>query len=441
MNQRDKKKSLNNIANQPYTYKYQLAGTLDGQNITQSFDRITENQISNVICFSHLRWNFVFQRPQHLLTRWSRDVKVYYFEEPQFGDYDTLSLKETIDGNVTILTPNLKYGMSEDEIRRYVEILLLKFIKINKITDFIAWYYTPMALTYTKYIKPSLIIYDCMDELSGFKGAHPDLRKNERLLMNISDVVFTGGYHLYEHKKDLHENIYPFPSSIDQEHFESGKGEKDPYDQKNIPHPRVGFYGVIDERLDIELLDKLALATPDFNYIMIGPVVKIAPETLPKHSNIYYLGQKSYKELPSYLSNWDIAILPFAKNESTEFISPTKTPEYLAAGKPVVSTSIKDVVKPYGEDGLVQIADTVDDFAYALKNALIQRHNLTWKKKVSANLRTNSWDLTYDKMRKIVGKCLMQKVKIEKDLFQLNLTNNRNTIGWEELKNSNNEAS
>lgn len=442
MNQRNKKTVTTQIeSNQNETLKFQITRSITGTHATQGFERLTEKQISNVICFSHLRWNFVFQRPQHLLTRWARDVNVYYFEEPEFTEQDTVSLKESIDGNVTVLTPVLKQGTIESEIHKYLEILLLKFLKINNIKDYIAWYYTPMAIKFTHNIKPTLIIYDCMDELSGFKGAHPELTKNEKLLMEVSDVVFTGGHHLYEHKRHLHDNMYPFPSSIDQEHFESGNGMPDPLDQRNIPHPRAGFFGVIDERLDIELLDKLANEMPDFHFIMIGPVVKIDPTSLPRHSNIHYLGQKKYKELPSYLANWDVAILPFAKNDSTRFISPTKTPEYLAAGKPVVSTSIRDVVKPYGESELVQIADNHLQFAKAIRHALKQRQDEIWQKKVSDMLKTNSWDITYDKMRKIVGKSLMQRDKIEEDLFQLNLTPKKNKLGLRELKNLNNETS
>lgn len=439
MNQRNNKESKI-IINQTENYKYQITRALNGTHATKGFEKLTERQVSSVICFSHLRWNFVFQRPQHLLTRWSKDVEVYYFEEPEFGDYDTISLKEAKDEHVTVLTPYLKYGMSENEANKYIEILLLKFIKMNKISDYIAWYYTPMAINFTKNLKPTLIIYDCMDELSGFKGAHPDIVRHERTLINMSDVVFTGGHHLYEHKKHLHDNIYPFPSSIDQDHFESGAESPDPFDQKNIPHPRAGFFGVIDERLDIELLDNLALAMPDFHFVMIGPVVKIDPDTLPRHFNIHYLGQKKYKELPQYLAHWDVAILPFAKNDSTKFISPTKTPEYLAAGKPVVSTSIRDVVKPYGEKGLVQIADSVTAFADAIRYSLNQRNDEAWIKKVSDNLRTNSWDITYEKMRKIIGKSLMQKDKIEEDLFQLNLKPGLIKPDMRELKNLNNET-
>jgi UDP-galactopyranose mutase len=441
MNQRNNKQTPVSNINQANNSKFQISSAINGNHATMGFEKLTERQISNVICFSHLRWDFVFQRPQHLLTRWANDANVYYIEEPEFGDYDTISLNKTKDGNVTVLTPHLQNGMTESDTNRYVEMLLLQFIKLNKISDYIAWYYTPMAINYTKNLKPTLIIYDCMDELSGFKGAHPDLVRREKSLINMSDVVFTGGHHLFEHKKHLHDNIYPFPSSIDQDHFESGTGSRDPFDQKVIPHPRAGFFGVIDERLDIELLDNLALTMPEFHFIMIGPVVKIDPDTLPRHENIHYLGQKKYKELPQYLANWDVAILPFAKNDSTKFISPTKTPEYLAAGKPVVSTSIRDVVKPYGEKELVQIADTVESFADAIRYALDQRNDEAWIKKVNDNLRTNSWDITYEKMRKIIGKSLMQKDKIEEDLFQLNLKPGLIKPDMRELKNLNNETS
>jgi UDP-galactopyranose mutase len=248
-----------------------------------------------------------------------------------------------------------------------------------------------------------------MDELSCFKGAHPDILPNEKLLFRLADVVFTGGYNLYEFKKKRHHNIHPFPSSIDQKHFESGLGKPEPEDQAKIQGPKAGFFGVIDERFNTELLDNLAMLLPDFQFIMIGPVIKIDPEILPKHKNIHYLGQKSYEDLPKYLAHWDVALLPFAKNESTRFISPTKTPEYLAAGKPVVSTSIHDVVIPYGEMGLVQIADTAEEFASAITLVMKQKENEAWQMKVKEHLKGNSWDLTWSRMKEVIYKTLEQK--------------------------------
>jgi glycosyltransferase involved in cell wall biosynthesis len=230
---------------------------------------------------------------------------------------------------------------------------------------------------------------------------------NEYKLFNMADVVFTGGHYLYEFKKDRHHNMHPFPSSIDRVHFESGEGSEDPDDQARIPSPRVGFFGVIDERFDVVLLDELAEKMPDFQFIIIGPVVKIDPAILPRHRNIHYLGQKSYRELPQYLAHWDVAILPFARNASTRFISPTKTPEYLCAGKPVVSTSIHDVVHPYGVNGIVEIADNADDFSKAIIKVLDYKNNAGWLAKVQDQLNGSSWDLTFTKMKDLIYKELM----------------------------------
>lgn len=390
--------------------------TLNSLKNSKQTTQIAEKpDIKNIICFSHLRWDFVFQRPQHLLTRWANELPVYYIEEPIFGNFEVNFLKaRNYNDNLTIITPHIQEESGEKEIQIYLEDAIKKLIQWNNITDYMFWYITPMAMPFSKNLTPSLVVYDCMDELSHFKGAHPDMIKNEAALLKFADVVFTGGHYLYEYKKDKHDNIYPFPSSIDQKHFESGLTCADPEDQASIPHPRVGFFGVIDERLNINLLDGLAQTMPDVHFIMIGPVVKIDPAILPRHPNIHYLGQKAYSELPAYLGNWDVAFLPFAKNDSTRFISPTKTPEYLCCAKPVVSTSIRDVVVPYGEMGLVLIADTVNEFAIAIKKALQMANNNSWKKKVKQVLKSNSWDLTWMGMKKIIHNTLIAKKEATK---------------------------
>jgi UDP-galactopyranose mutase len=263
-----------------------------------------------------------------------------------------------------------------------------------------------MAVAWTRHLQPLAVIYDCMDELSAFKGAPPALRNRETELFARADLVFTGGQSLYEAKRDRHKSVHAFPSSIDAAHFARARNEmEDPPDQADIPRPRLGFFGVIDERLDIELLAGVAAARPLWQLVMIGPVVKIDPATLPRHSNIHYLGGKNYKELPQYLAGWDVALLPFARNESTRFISPTKTPEYLAAGKRVVSTSIRDVVRPYGQQGLVRIADTVTDFVAAVEAAMnddIAAH----QREVDAFLAEDSWDRTWAEMARLIAQAV-----------------------------------
>jgi glycosyltransferase involved in cell wall biosynthesis len=360
----------------------------------------------DVICLSHLRWNFVFQRPQHLLTRCAREHRIFFVEEPLFEAGDPPSLRVQTAGQVTVVVPLLPAGLSPEECVRLQRALLDDFMRTEDIRDYVLWYYTPMALDFTRHLSPCCVIYDCMDELSAFQGAPPALREHEAELMQRAALVLTGGRSLYEAKRHLHRNIHALPSSVDVAHFARARRiSADPPDQAAIPHPRLGFFGVIDERLDIGLIDGLAAARPDWHVVMLGPIVKIDPACLPRRSNIHYLGAKSYTDLPEYLAGWDVALLPFARNEATRFISPTKTPEYLAAGKPVVSTSIRDVVRPYGERGLVRIEDDVPAFVEACAAAMAEDAD----ERVTAAdafLRQTSWDGTWTRVRALMHEAL-----------------------------------
>jgi glycosyltransferase involved in cell wall biosynthesis len=358
----------------------------------------------NLICFSHLRWGFVFQRPQHILSRMTKQFIVFYVEEPIYDSPVDRTVVTLSNEKVWIVVPHLKGGPGGDNIEERQVSLLNKFFAEFGIRRYIFWYYTPMALPYTRHFQPQAVIYDCMDELSAFKFAPPDMGTLENELFEKADVVFTGGQSLYEAKKNRHPNIHAFPSSIDKAHFAIARHEHpDPDDQKNIPHPRIGFFGVLDERFDIGLVEQVALSRPDWQIVLIGPVVKIDPGTLPRHANIHYLGSKTYDELPRYLSGWQVAMIPFALNESTRFISPTKTPEYLAAGKPVISTAIQDVVHPYGTRKLVHIVKNAGEFVEKAESELKfnDRHN--WLLEVDNFLRMNSWDLTCMKMLGLIN--------------------------------------
>lgn len=356
----------------------------------------------DLICFSHLRWDFVSQRPQHLLSRCARDRRVFFVEEPILGsDSDVrLDLSER-DCGVTVAVPHLPDGLADEEVVRAQRALVDELLLDGGLSDYVVWYYAPMALAFADHLRPRATVFDCMDELSAFKNAPAALRQFEADLLLRSDVVFTGGQSLYEAKRERHSNIHAFPSSIDVDHFGAGRAvTEDPHDQAAIAGPRLGFFGVIDERLDIDLVAAVATLRPDWQIVMIGPVVKIDPATLPSRPNIHYLGGKRYEELPAYVGGWDVAIMPFARNESTRFISPTKTPEYLAAGKPVVSTSIRDVVRPYGERGFVEIADAPDEFVAAVERVMAREgaDHSEWLGQVDEFLAHTSWDSTWDLM-------------------------------------------
>jgi glycosyltransferase involved in cell wall biosynthesis len=353
---------------------------------------------ADLICLSHLRWNFVFQRPQHLMSRYAISRRVYFVEEPDFHEHLTAAtVTMEPHGHLLVVTPQLPRSFTSTQVLAAQRSLLSQLIANEHIQHYVLWYYTPQALRFSDHLKPDAVVYDCMDELSAFKNADPALPRLERELMRRADLVFTGGQSLFEAKQHQHPNIHALPSSVDVDHFAAARRPTaDPVDQQPIAHPRLGFFGVLDERLDIALLRGVAEARPDWQLVMIGPVVKIDPADLPRLPNIHYLGPKTYNELPRYIAGWDLALLLFARNEATRYISPTKTPEYLAAGKPVVSTSIRDVVSPYGELGLVRIADATADFVAACDAALTE-HPAARRARADAFLRNMSWDRTWGK--------------------------------------------
>ncbi|MBO0952216.1 glycosyltransferase family 1 protein [Fibrella forsythiae] len=356
----------------------------------------------HLLCFSHLRWNFVYQRPQHLMSRASQQMTVWFLEEPIWGHDLRVEVRSEGD-NLKVVVPHIPHGTPHQEVIAYQRRMVDQLIESERIANYVAWYYTPMALLFSDHLTPTRTVYDCMDELSAFLGAPRELLDQETRLMGLADQVFTGGYSLYEAKRTRHAHAHAFPSSIDFTHFSKARSRQtDPADQAQIPQPRIGFSGVIDERFDVDLLRDLAQSRPDWQFVIIGPIVKINPATLPHTPNVHYLGMKSYKDLPTYFSGWDVAMLPFALNESTKFISPTKTPEYLAAGLPTVSTPIRDVVRTYGEKGFTQIASTAAEFEAAIEKALKHEHPKSWEA-VDQFLNENSWDKTWQDMSNCIS--------------------------------------
>ncbi|THD58375.1 MAG: UDP-galactopyranose mutase [Phenylobacterium sp.] len=344
------------------------------------------------------------------MTRFAKGRRVVFWEEPVAGPLETaprLDSRTDPGSGVIIVTPVLPDAASGAE-RDAMLGLLLDTLLAGYGGDLIRWYYTPMMLPFSRHLRAVCTVYDCMDELANFKFAPPELTILERELMGLADVVFTGGYSLWEAKRDRHPNIHPFPSSVDVPHFAKARTSRhEPEDQAALAWPRLGFYGVVDERMDLALLAHLADARPDWSLVIVGPVVKIDPASLPVRPNLHYLGGKTYEQLPAYLGGWDVALMPFAINESTRFISPTKTPEYLAGGRPVVSTPIVDVVRHYGELEAVKIAATPQAFVEACDQALaMSRLPGPWLKEVDAALSALSWDETFARMNQEIARAV-----------------------------------
>lgn len=348
-----------------------------------------------LICFSHLRWDFVHQRPQHLLTMAARDYRVYFIEEPQIAEGAPHFRMRVQTSGVTVLTP--VFDAASDPVHEQ-QMLVHRLQQTLGGTTIVHWYYTPMALAFTRDLPCDLCVYDCMDELSAFRFAPPELMAREAELLARADLVFTGGKSLFAAKRQRHPDVHCFPSSVDVAHFARARTRMDePADQDGIPFPRIGYVGVIDERIDLDLIAAAATALPLVQFVMVGPTAKIDEDDLPRAPNLHWLGRKTYDELPAYLSNWQAAWMPFALNDATRFISPTKTPEYLAAGLPVVATAVADVAETYGKAGLVLIADA-ETVVPMLKTTLGAKPE-GWGLAVDQHLARMSWAGTWEDMQ------------------------------------------
>ncbi|MDX2152498.1 MAG: glycosyltransferase family 1 protein [Bryobacteraceae bacterium] len=366
--------------------------------------RVKQNRV-DLVCLSHLRWDHVFQRPQHLMSRFAKDYRVFFVEEPVGAEgAPRMAVRQCLKTGVYVATPLLPRGLELRESEQIQSALLEQMLGDYDIRRYYAWYYTPMALGFTRSLRPEVVAYDCMDELSLFRGAPPVLVEREAALLRKADVVFTGGFSLYEAKRGRHANVHPFPSSVDVPHFRRARDWSDePADQSGIAEPRIGYCGVIDERIDLDLLNEAARLRPEWQFVMVGPLAKIRQDDLPRRENIHYLGPKQYEELPAYMAGWEAAMMPFARNDATRHISPTKTPEYLAAGCPVVSTSIRDVVRTYGEAGLVRIADQPQAFVEALEAALAgEKRDAARLERADGFLASMSWNQTQARMEELL---------------------------------------
>jgi protoporphyrinogen oxidase/glycosyltransferase involved in cell wall biosynthesis len=358
---------------------------------------------TTLIVFSHLRWNFVFQRPQHLMTRLAQHYEVMFIEEPVYQPGPAGLHRSLPAPNITVIQPHTDIdtpGFHDSQIALLQQQLSTL---VNEDERPLIWFYTPMALPLLTTFQPCAVIYDCMDELSAFNYAPRQLQQLESALISRADLVFTGGTSLYEVKKSKHPRVYCFPSSVDTVHFEQALDRNNGHPlQSSLPSPRLGYYGVIDERMDIELIAALADSHPEWQIVMVGPVVKIDPASLPRRDNIYWFGQQPYEALPQFLAGWDVCLMPFALNASTRFISPTKVLEYMAAQLPIVSTAITDVERHY--DGLIAIAHSQKEFILACESALHlppeSRQKLAEQMRVRVS--ATSWDKTAEQMYKLI---------------------------------------
>lgn len=362
---------------------------------------------TDLICFSHLRWDFVTQRPQHLMRRFAATHRVFFWEEAIATDHHLPYLEVHAFEGTTVqsIRPRVPHTLPVAQWDKTLAELLDQFCALAGISKPLLWFYSPMFWQMAQHIDASIVIYDCMDELSAFRFAPADLVTREQDLIAAADLMLTGGISLWEAKRDRHDNIHPFPSAVDTTHFAQARTElAAPDDQRDLPSPRLGYYGVIDERLDLPLIKALAEAHPTWSIVMLGPLAKISPTDLPQAPNLHWLGQKAYEDLPAYVAGWDVALMPFVLNEATRFISPTKTPEYLAAGRLVVSTAIRDVERSYGHLKAVSVVTERASFLSACAAAIKRPKAEAQEARAEADalLAECSWDESHRQIARLI---------------------------------------
>ena len=378
-------------------------------------------QTFDFLVFSHLRWDFVFQRPQHLLSRFARSHRVIFVEEPVREEGAPHWKFHNSGPNVIVCRPHTPIespGFCPEQLQ-VIDGMMQSLLQELELHSYVAWFYTPMALPLARRITPKAVIYDCMDELSAFLGAPTELIDRERELLKLADLVFTGGPSLYRAKQPKHPNVHCFASSVDAAHYAKARPgmNHEAEDQKHLPQPRIGYFGVIDERIDYDLIRHLATERPDWQIVMVGPVVKVNSEVLPKLPNITWFGQRAYADLPSYISGWDVCMLPFARNRSTQFISPTKTLEYMAAERMIVSTPIRDVAEPYGH--IVFLGDSRDEFVAACDRALDLKKSARERRVrlMRDVLSRTSWDSTACRMLELIENTIQKTGDLKEGVF------------------------
>lgn len=374
-----------------------------------------------LVCFSSIRWNFLYQRPQHLLTRFAAEgTQVIYIESKMPVSADGLSFqKETCKG-VQIIRPLMPHDLTEAEYQDRMRALLEELLGPEKLSVAIFWYYNPAAIRYSNHLSPALTVYDCLGDPEALPDAHEDIRRLERQLLDRADMVFTPSTALMRSQRKYNTNIHVFPNAVDHKHFAKARctDATEPADQQVIPHPRLGFYGMINENIDRRLLEQIATMRPDWHFVFIGPVMKGNEQVLPERDNIHYLGVKSYQDLPHYLCGWDLALVPLKEDQHTKRLLPAKVPEYLAAGVRVLATPLEEIVTHYGRKGLVQVISGAEVFVNVAQSLLDDSgaEKTSWLRQVDAELSGNSWDKTYEQMKAQISLALQQKRPVRKSL-------------------------
>ena len=370
-----------------------------------------------IVVFSHLRWGFVWQRPQQFLSRFAKKHQILFVEEPFFDRPEGSEPEVTyhrVMPNVTVACPHVPGSWNRNpqlpqKLREFTRTAIDHMNEDGTFDKPLLWYYSPMDSAWSLgYFENRGVVYDSMDELSQFTGAPRALVDNENRLMDYADVVFAGGYELSLKKKKRHDNVHFFGCGVEYSHFSQAQEASTtiPPDIDFMDRPILGWFGVVDERVDYNMVGEMARQRPNWCFAMVGPVVKVDPNLLPHFPNLYWLGQRDYSVLPNYCKAFDICMMSFAINAATEYINPTKALEYLATGRPVISTPVKDVVRQYSD--LVDIVKTPEEFIAAAERALKDPPRDRIQRGIE-KAKECSWETTVSTMQNIIKEAIGKK--------------------------------
>jgi glycosyltransferase involved in cell wall biosynthesis len=371
-----------------------------------------------IVVFSHLRWGFVWQRPQQFLSRFAKKHKILFIEEPVFDlaptDEPRIDYHQVMP-NVTVVTPHVSHLWNRNpdlpqKLRQFAKDAINQINETGEFDRPLLWYYSPMDSAWSLgYFENRGVVYDCMDELSQFTGAPKALVQNEARLIEHADIVFTGGYELGAKKRKQHDNVHTFGCGVEFDHFNQAADPTTqvPPDIDFLQRPIIGWFGVVDERVDYGLLGEVARLRPDWSIAMVGPVVKVDPNLLPHSPNLFWLGGRDYQVLPNYVKAFDVCMMPFALNAATEFINPTKGLEYMATGRPIVSTHVKDVVRQWSDIVHLTRNDPIE-FIRTVDRILTQPDPERVRRGVELAKR-NSWENTVKTMQGLIKEAITKQ--------------------------------
>lgn len=361
---------------------------------------ITPTGKFDLICLAIIDWHFRFQRPQQLATQFARNGHRAFYTRLTFAgaEHPTVDVHPLGERVYEIVLPgeattNIYRDDLCDPTLSQAFDALRDFIRQHSIAEAICLVQHPFWTPLAHRLKERYgwkIVYDCMDDHSGFQYTHPEIVSREQALISSSDLVVASSRALFEYLSAQHSNCLLLPNAGDYAHF-SRLPPRDASPIASLPRPVIGYYGAIAEWFDLEAVRCAAMAHPKWSFVLIGHTFGSNVQQLGDLANIHLLGEKKYAELPGFLAAFDVCVIPFLRTPLTEATNPVKVFEYLAAGKPIVARELPEL-EPLRDT--VRLYTTPAEFASELERAVRDDSPAQVAQRQSV-ARANTWEQRY----------------------------------------------